>query len=413
MREPRSLDKDKDNDLEDATLTPLGHPLVPRCIHCNADLPPATRICPTCRALQPLAIHRGPVGEGTTIDLGYGRVVVQARIGEGGMGVVWRAWLFYAPSHPRAKEKPAPIALKMLKPQAGVHREARTLFFNEADALRCLSHPNIVRFYDFFEWGTSLALAMEFAEGNTLDEVIARHIARARLQGRGALPGMPFHRAWYYFQQLLGALAATHALSIVHRDVKPSNVLIRRDGIVKLSDFGIARLVRDGLETPTEDDEAAPGTGAYMSPEQVLSQPLDGRSDLYSAAILFYEMLAGQPPFPCENKTEFMIRKEQVHATPPRFRTLVRQAPPALDSLFDRALAKDPDRRFHSAIEMGNAFRVALHLADTPEWRAQAEIARHAPEPEHAAEKTAREVRLATLREFVVKGYTTANMASL
>ncbi len=385
---------------------------MPACTHCKLDLAYGTRVCPTCRTLQPLAIHQGPVGEGTTIDLGYGRVVVQTRIGEGGMGVVWRAWLFYAPSHPRAKEKPTPIALKMLKPQASVQREARLLFFNEADALRSLSHPNIVRFYDFFEWGTSLALAMEFAEGDTLDDVITRHLERARASRRGALPGIPFRRAWYYFQQLLGALAATHALSIVHRDVKPSNILIRRDGIVKLSDFGIARLVRNGLESPSEGEGVVPGTGAYMSPEQVTSQPVDGRSDLYSAAIVFYEMLAGRPPFPPDDKSEFLVRQEQVEATPPRFRTLVPQAPPSIDALFARALAKDPSQRFHSAIEMGNAFRMALNLADTPEWQAQAEIARRAPEPEQPVEKTEREVRLATLREFVVRSYKTANMAS-
>jgi serine/threonine-protein kinase len=223
---------------------------------------------------------------------------------------------------------------------------------------------------------------------------------------------MPFRRAWYYFQQLLGALAATNALSIVHRDVKPSNILIRRDGIVKLSDFGIARLVRDGMDRPSSDDGSAPGTGAYMSPEQVLSKPLDGRSDLYSAAIVFYEMLAGRPPFTSENKSEFMVRQDHVETAPPRFRSLVPQAPPSLDSLFGRALAKDPAYRFHSAIEMGNAFRLALDLADTPEWQAQAEIAQQAPEPEQSTEKNSREIRLATLREFVVKGYKTANMAS-
>lgn len=382
------------------------------CVQCNSDLAHGARICAGCRALQPLAVHQGPVEEGTAIDLGYCRIVIQTRVGEGGMGVVWRAWLFYAPSHPRAKDKPTLLALKVLKPGPSVHPQVRTLFFDEADALRSLSHPNIVRFYDFFEWGTSLALAMEFAEGNTLDEVISRHIARARLSGRGALPGMPFRRAWYYFQQLLGALAATNALSIVHRDVKPSNILIRRDGIVKLSDFGIARLVRDGMDRPSSDDGSAPGTGAYMSPEQVLSKPLDGRSDLYSAAIVFYEMLAGRPPFTSENKSEFMVRQDHVETAPPRFRSLVPQAPPSLDSLFGRALAKDPAYRFHSAIEMGNAFRLALDLADTPEWQAQAEIAQQAPEPEQSTEKNSREIRLATLREFVVKGYKTANMAS-
>src|SRR5579863_513313 len=149
-------------------------------------------MCPSCRALQPLAAHQGPVGPGTTIDLGYGRIVLDARVGEGGMGVVWRGWLFFAPSHPRANEKPVLLALKMLRPQASVQVEVRTLFFNEADALRRLSHPNIVRFHDFFEWGPSVALAMEFVEGNTLDDVIGRHVARRQAAGPRTLPGMPF-----------------------------------------------------------------------------------------------------------------------------------------------------------------------------------------------------------------------------
>jgi len=387
---------------------------VPACIQCRTELAFGARMCPACRTLQPLAAHRGPVSPGTTIDLGYGRIVIDARVGEGGMGVVWRGWLFFAPGHPRESDKPIPLALKVLRPQASVQVEVRTLFFNEADSLRRLSHPNIVRFHDFFEWGASLALAMEFADGDTLAEVIARHVARRAIGGKGALPGMPFQRAWYYFQQLLGALAATHALSIVHRDIKPSNILIRKDGIVKLTDFGIARLVADPADQAVSlhTHGIAPGTGAYMSPEQVLSQPIDGRSDLYSAAIVFYEMLAGRTPFTIDNKSEFLVRQEQVQVAPPRIRTFVPQAPRTLDALFARALAKDPQYRFSSAIEMGDAFRVALDMDDTPAWKAQAAIAREAGEPVRAGDETAHERRLATLREFVVKSYRTVKLAA-
>jgi serine/threonine-protein kinase len=208
---------------------------------------------------------------------------------------------------------------------------------------------------------------------------------------------------------LLGALAATHALGFVHRDVKPSNVLVRKDGVVKLTDFGIARLDPGVAPTSHHSQGIAPGTGAYMSPEQVLSAPLDGRSDLYSAAIVFYEMLAGRPPFSPDEKSEFILRKDQVETAPPAVRTLVPQAPPILDALFARALAKDPAHRFATAIDMGEAFRTGLGLADTPEWQAQAEIARQAPEPlpEDMPAQTIREQRLATLREFVVARYRT------
>jgi eukaryotic-like serine/threonine-protein kinase len=348
---------------------------------------------------------------GTKIELGYGRVVVDAKLGEGAMGAVYRAWLFYAPNGPRANEPAMPVAVKQLLPHAQVQELIRQLFLTEADALRRLSHPNIVQFYDLFDYRGSLAIAMEFVEGDTLEDVIARHIARARLAGPGALPGMPFQRAWNYFQQLLGGLAATHALNIVHRDVKPSNILVRRDGIIKLTDFGIARLL--GAPDPTSPAQPggsgggyfAPGTGAYMSPEQVLSQPLDGRSDLYSAGIVLYEMLAGRLPFPLQDKTELMIRLEQVERPPPPIRTFLAQAPPVLDALFARALAKDPRARFASAIEMGEAFRSALGLPDTDLWRAQAEIARIAPTtPGQTGD------RLKTLREFVARGNGTLHM---
>jgi serine/threonine-protein kinase len=346
------------------------------------------------------------IGHGQTIELGYGRVVVDARVGEGAMGSVWRGWLFYAPGGPRASEPPIPIALKELHPTAVAQKPILQFFLNEAEALRRLAHPNIVRFYDMIETEHSLAICMEFVDGNTLEEVIARSVARARLAGPGALPGMPFARAWYYFQQLLGALAATHELGIVHRDVKPANVLVRRDGIVKLGDFGIARLA----STPdpsfgSESGAIAPGTGAYMSPEQVMARGVDGRSDLYSAGIVLYEMLTGRLPFLTEGKSELALRLEQLDAQPPPIRTFFAQAPPVLDALFVRSLAKDPNLRFSSAIEMGDAFRSALGMPDTPAWRAQGELARKAPTTILDEPPAAEAVAVQTLRNEVVRGY--------
>src|SRR5581483_11667562 len=143
-------------------------------------------------------------------------------------------------------------------------------------------------------------------------------------------------------------------------------------------------------------------------------QPLDGRSDLYSAALVLYEMLSGKTPFANDDDSEFIIRKKQVEAPAPPIRTWLAQAPPALDALFARALAKDPAYRFPNAIEMGNAFRMGLGLPETAEWRAQQAFAQeavpnaaqHASAQAHAAQ----EKRMATLREFVVKGYRTAKL---
>ncbi len=405
------------------------------CIQCLSPLLAGVRVCPNCRALQP-ALDAAAVAPGTTIDLGYGRIVVDARVGAGGMGVVWRGWLFHSPTGPRAKDGPEPVALKVLRPEVQIKRELRAFFVSEAATLKRLSHPNIVRFHELFEWGPSLVMALEYVDGDTLEAVVSRHLARARLAGAGALPGMPFRRSWYYFQQLLGSLAAVHALGIVHRDVKPSNVLIRQDGIVKLTDFGIAKTLAPAVvpgtvqirqlgsvPPPQDPGDLAPGTSLYMSPEAILSHPLDGRSDLYSAAIVLYEMLSGRTPFPGD-RSDFLIRQDHVETPPPPIRTWLTQAPPVLDALFARALAKDPAMRFSTAIEMGNAFRVGLGLPDSPEWRAQSDIATeasalgvattvHSGPPSMEPSRVIHEKRLATLREFVVRGYRTARMASM
>jgi serine/threonine-protein kinase len=402
-------------------------------VQCNLSLAELVAVCPQCKSLQPARVQGRSLGPGTQIDRGYGKIVVDARIGSGAMGSVYRAWLFWDPRGPKGKEPALPLALKQLKPQASIQPELRAFFQNEAEALQLLAHPNVVRFHDLFSWtptlpGTSAPppaapaparasalppslppapiLAMEFVDGDTLEDVVARNVARAGLAGRGALPGLAFERAWNYVQQLLGALAAAHALGIVHRDVKPSNIMIRRDGIVKLTDFGIAHLVRPmhGMQAPSPQ-ELAPGTGAYMSPEQVLGRPLDGRSDLYSAGIVLYEALAGRPPFLPSEKSEFALRMDQVESIPPPIRQFVPQAPPQIDQLFWRALAKDPAQRFGSAIEMGDAFRAAFGLPATPEWIAQGDFANVARQGSPL--ESGRAQKLATLREVVAAGYRT------
>jgi serine/threonine-protein kinase len=307
-----------------------------------------------------------------TLELGFGRVAVGPQLGDGGMGRVFRGWLYFDPRGPQAGTPPADVAVKVLHPALVGRAEVRKLFVGEAEALRRLSHPNIVRFFGLAEDEGRLAIAMEFVDGQPLSSVIERHVRRSQ---PGGLPAMPFARAWHYFQQLLGALAATHELAIVHRDVKPANVLIRRDGFVKLTDFGIARLPADVAKTT---GGIAPGTGAYMSPEQVLGNPLDGRSDLYAAAIVLYEMLSGRSPFEGQASNEFEVRACQVEKAPRPLTEVLAQAPPIIDELFARALAKNPSARFATALELGNAFCDALNLPDTAGWRAQKILAGNA-----------------------------------
>jgi serine/threonine-protein kinase len=306
------------------------------------------------------------------VDLGWGRAVMGQVIGDGGMGTVYRGWLYHHPSGPRAGTPPFEVAIKMLHPTLSGRAHIRKLFLGEAEALGRLSHPNIVGFHGLAESGGQLAIVLEFVDGEALDGVIVRHIKRAQ---PGGLPAMPFMRAWHYFQQLLGALAATHALGIVHRDVKPANLLIRRDGLAKLTDFGIARLPADMAKS---SGGMQPGTGAYMSPEQVLGHPLDGRSDVYSAAIVLYEMLAGQTPFEEIGRSEMMVRAAQLDEQAPPLTRFVPQAPAIVDHLFARAFAKRPQDRFSSAIELGDAFRASLGLPDSSGWQAQQVLAKGA-----------------------------------
>jgi serine/threonine-protein kinase len=319
------------------------------------------------------------------------------------MGVVYRGWLYCNPGGPYAGTPPAQVAVKVLHAGLAGRPTVRKLFLGEAEALRTLSHPNIVGSYGLAEGsamsppdtgaappasGTTssglgpdgppaenagaLAIVLELIDGEPLSVVIERHVGRAK---PGGLPCMPFARAWHYFQQLLGALAATHELGIVHRDVKPANLLIRRDGVAKLTDFGIARLPSDAH---AGSNGMQAGTGAYMSPEQVLGTPLDGRSDLYSAAIVLYEMITGKTPFDSPDRSEIMVRAAQVEDQPTPITRLVPQAPAVIDVLFAKALAKDPATRFATAIELGNAFRAALSLPDTSGWKAQQVLASNA-----------------------------------
>ncbi|RYZ09405.1 MAG: serine/threonine protein kinase [Myxococcales bacterium] len=315
------------------------------------------------------AAKRQRIGPGSEVALGdLGKCVVGHTIGEGGMGVVYRGWLYYNPAGRFAHVPEHPVALKVLHPLIRGKPRAERLFRHEADVLSTLSHPNIVHYFGMFDHDGELCIAMELVQGESLAELLQRATSRG-----GALPRLPVTQAWHYLAQLLGALESLHALGIVHRDVKSANLLIRTDDIAKLTDFGIARFP---AELAKQSGGMAPGTAAYMAPEQVMGQPLDPRADLYAAAIVMFEMLTGITPFDAPERTELVVRAAQLDEAAPPITRLVPGMPGALDIVFARALAKHRDLRYRSARELGDAFRGALGLPDSPGWRAQAELSK-------------------------------------
>jgi serine/threonine-protein kinase len=313
----------------------------------------------------------------------WGEVLLAEPLGQGGMGVVHKAWLEYSAAGRLAGTPGHPVAVKVLRLELRSSDRARQLFQREARALERLAHPNIVQFVALSEGEGQLAIVMEYVQGSPLSHVI--HAAdKARTQSN--VPCFSLEAAWHYFSQLLGGLAAVHALGILHRDVKAANVLVRPDGVTKLTDFGIARLPESG---PGATGGMIAGTGAYMSPEQVRGDPLDPRTDLYSAAIVLYEMLTARTPFDTPERDELMLRTAQLDEAPPPLGDLLTGVPRELDQVMAHALAKDRQHRYGSAIELGEAVRAALGFAPSQVWAAQrafANIARTVSEQIQAAD---------------------------
>jgi serine/threonine-protein kinase len=216
---------------------------------------------------------------------------------------------------------------------ARFQREARA-------AGRCV-HPNIVAIYDFAVHEGNPFLAMEYVEARDLGQELAR-------SGR-----IPQSEAVAIIGQVLDALACAHTAGIVHRDVKPANILLPADGHVKMTDFGIARF--DGAELTL--DGAVVGTPSYMSPEQCRGEPVDARSDVFSTGVVLYEILCGARPFPGRNFTE--VAWKLLNEPPADIRGKVADIAPALALVIERALAKQPADRFASAADMAAALRGA------------------------------------------------------
>ncbi|MBA4327842.1 MAG: serine/threonine protein kinase [Polaromonas sp.] len=273
-----------------------------------------------------------------------GRYDIIRVLGKGAMGLVYEA------RDPNLNRRVAIKTIKVenLSEEAAAEYEAR--FKTEAHSAARLQHPNIVSVYDSDRHGDMAFLVMEFIQG----EDLKHHLdAGQRFSLEQSLAMM---------RELLSALEYAHRQSIVHRDVKPANLLIEADGRVKLTDFGVARIQDSGEVTRTQGSMV--GTLKYMSPEQVQGQPIDARADLFAVGIVLYQLLTGKRPF--DGDTDFAIIQQIVNHTPAAPSSVNPLLPPAIDAVLERALAKKRDQRFASAQAFAQALQEASGQAADP-----------------------------------------------
>src|SRR5690348_4321809 len=259
-----------------------------------------------------------------------GQYALEREIGQGGMGVVYLA---------RDLKLDRPVAIKTLPPHLSNDASVRERFLREARTAAALSHPNIVPIYRADEIDGHVFFAMGYVDGESVaDQVRASHRVDPRLVLRE-------------MRDVARALDYAHAHGVIHRDVKAENILIARaTGSAMVTDFGIARLAEAAPLTATGQ---VLGTVYYMSPEQVIGDALDGRSDLYSLGIVGYVALTGRFPFDAPLASAVLVA--QVNKPAPPVLTIAPSAPHALAEIIDRCLAKDPDARFQSGAELADA----------------------------------------------------------
>jgi eukaryotic-like serine/threonine-protein kinase len=256
------------------------------------------------------------------------RYQLEAELGRGAMGIVYRAL------DTRLNRL---VAIKILFSQ--VDEESLTRFYREAEAAARLNHPHVMTLFDLDEADGRPFLVMEYIEGQTLRAYI------------GSAAEIIVQLA----SQVCDGLAVAHENGLVHRDIKPENILVSQYGIVKIADFGLA-LLQDS--TRITRNRASMGSPAYMAPEQLAADPIDGRADLFSLGVVLYELLSAKLPF--SNKNLFSVYTEP--ALPlARHRP---QTPPALEKVVMRLLEKEPARRYPTALEVKVALRQALMTID-------------------------------------------------
>ncbi|GIW51601.1 MAG: hypothetical protein KatS3mg081_0956 [Gemmatimonadales bacterium] len=316
------------------------------CTTCGAEWPDETRFCPndgsTLRSTGASDLIGSIVAE---------RYHILKKLGEGGMGAV------YLGEHVKMGRK---SAIKVMSQSMANDPDAIARFNREAANAARINHPNVCAIYDFGETKDGLIyLAMEYIEGEALTDLIDRE---------GALPP---RRAANILRQVGDALQAAHDLGIVHRDLKPDNIMITRgrDGsdLVKVVDFGIAKAMGGEEGQKVTKTGLVVGTPEYMSPEQLAGDKLDGRSDLYSLALVFYRMLTGTLPFQADTAQEVMIKRLTDDPMPLNQALPGANFPPRLQEVMDRALQRMPQDRYATVAEfVRDALEAVSQMAAAP-----------------------------------------------
>ena len=263
-----------------------------------------------------------------------GRYEILQLLGRGGMGAVYKA---------RDKELDRLVAVKLIRPELARSPEMLRRFKQELILARQVTHKNVIRIFDLGQSDGTKFITMDFVEGQDL---------RALLRKRGKLPPA---EAAKIMLQICRALEAAHAEHVIHRDLKPQNIMLGENGRVYVMDFGIARSAHVPGMTQTG---ALMGTPEYMSPEQARGEKLDERSDIFSLGVVFYEILTGKSPYPSDTPLATLWKRMHEPVTPPS--QLERDLPPALDAIVVKALETVPENRFGSAREMAHQLEIWL-----------------------------------------------------
>jgi len=306
------------------------------CSHCHTPNPTNAEICSQCGSGLDIGADVGlgatlEVSQSASINTGtdFGpRYHVESLLGSGGMGKVYKA---------RDRELDRTVAIKVLRPDLMTDPMALQRFKHELLLASSISHPNILRIHDLGEYNGVKFISMAYVDGGDLTLAL-------RKEGR-----LPLERVLNIMKQLAAALGAAHGVNVVHRDLKPQNILLGSGDHVYVTDFGIAKTLESDRTSVTRTG-AVLGTPLYMSPEQVEGKPVDHRSDLYTFGLIFYEMLTGVLPF--SGDTTFQLMYQRVHQLPKRPELVIPDLPPYLSRICLKCLEKEPASRYQSASEI-------------------------------------------------------------